>query len=223
MAAGTWGSCWAGIRDIIDIMSKISYSANMNHKVSEKEIRSTLLGTLRQECRGLVAEEVKLEGGTCIADVIAAGEHLAGYEIKSDFDRFDARLARQVQAYQRAFSRVYLVCGTKHLEEAHVFLPPWWGILVACRGSTGVELQCERVATSHDKLDRYSVASLLSKESGIDLLRSRHLACQRAASHSSIWQQVSRSLQLPDIERAVSESFSHPPAQSSIPWLFGSV
>lgn len=66
--------------------------------------------------------------GTNICDVMAVGDRLVGYEIKSDVDDY-SRLHEQVRAYNTHFDKNYIVVGDKHRRSVAQHIPPEWGII----------------------------------------------------------------------------------------------
>lgn len=185
----------------------------MAKKLSEAAIRAALIRDLRPLPGLVVAEEVRLEGGAARIDVATFGHELAGYEIKSDFDSFD-RMSNQIHAYNRVFSEIHLVCGCRHLPSAEAILPRWWGIHVASLCDGQVELTPARVASSHDRQDPYSVASLLSKEDALDLLRRHQGAVRAKPCFRELWLAIAAAVPLADIERAVACAFAGGAAQN---------
>lgn len=96
--------------------------------------------------------------GANVCDVMAVGEALIGYEIKSDIDNY-SRLREQIKSYDLHFDKNYIVVGNKHRKSAEGRVPNEWGIV--CIGEDSVEIV--REAKINKKVSRRSQLSLLWK------------------------------------------------------------
>lgn len=180
----------------------------MNEKLTELTIRNTLLRSLNKASECTVLEEVKIEGGTARIDVVAFGNEIVGYEIKSDFDNFD-RMANQIHAYNRVFSKINLVCGKRHLDYALAILPSWWGIILVSLVDDDQTLEQIREAKSHDRQDPYSVASLLNKQDAVELLKFYRCPVRPRSNLRAIWEAMASSIPLRKIEDAIVQNLSN--------------
>lgn len=182
----------------------------MKKILTEIRIRSALLQYLRDLPEpGFVAEEVKIEGGSARIDVVSFGAEITGYEIKSDFDNFD-RMANQIHAYNRAFPKINLVCGVRHLDYALAVLPSWWGIIQGSLSSDQLHLHRIREAKSHNKQDPYSVASLLPKQAAINILKTYGCYVSPRLNLKEIWETIAEHITLRDIENTIIQNVSKP-------------
>ena len=77
-----------------------------------------------------ILDELSVENGRAIADVVAVYKTCHCYEIKSDLDSL-TRLDRQVDFYNRVFEKITLVITEKHLSSAFGKIPDFWGVMVA--------------------------------------------------------------------------------------------
>lgn len=179
----------------------------MSEKLTEAIIREALLRALRDGSGNVILEEIKIEGGSARIDVASFGKEIVGYEIKSDFDNFD-RMANQIHAYNRVFSKINLVCGKRHLEYARAVLPSWWGIIQVSSVDGCSQLRQIRRAKSHDRQDAYSVASLLSRRDAVELLKSYRCPVHSRSNLRVIWEAMADSVPLRKIEDAIIQSFS---------------
>ncbi|MNJ42192.1 hypothetical protein D3C77_371490 [compost metagenome] len=83
---------------------------------------------LKKEATDVVFFEYPFHFGRRRADLICAEEGMiAGYEIKSAFDRID-RLESHIQSYAQIFDYVYVVCDSRHLESIRRITPERIGI-----------------------------------------------------------------------------------------------
>ena len=84
----------------------------------------------------VVVDELGLQHGRFRADIAVVNGHLAGFEIKSDFDRL-SRLPSQAEGYSSVFDQVTLILTDRHAAEAKNLIPDWWGLVCAHRGTRG--------------------------------------------------------------------------------------
>lgn len=134
----------------------------------------------------VVVDELGLQHGKFRADIAVVNGHLAGIEIKSDFDRL-ARLRSQVDGYSAVFDLVTLVLTGRHLQVAEELVPKWWGVVLAHVGSRGgIHFATIRRSRNNPAVEEFCVAQLLwrgeAKTVLLDLgLDERQLRGNRAA------------------------------------------
>ncbi len=96
----------------------------------DKDIREPLFEFL-EEAYGKVRIIEEKQLGRSRADVMMVlPSAVAGIEIKSDADTY-ARLAGQIQDYDRYFDYNFVVVGSTHAAHIRERVPGWWGILSA--------------------------------------------------------------------------------------------
>ena len=82
----------------------------------------------------------------CRIDVYTvSSREFIGYEIKSDADTLK-RLPQQIVSFNRLFDRMYLVCGSKHLDEALQLIPDWWGVIPVNENGELYRLKSPRIS-----------------------------------------------------------------------------
>lgn len=192
----------------------------MIEKLTETTIREALLKHLREKSNDVVLEEVKIEGGAARIDVASFGREIVGYEIKSDFDKID-RMSNQIHAYNRAFNKINLVCGARFLDYALAVMPAWWGIIQVSLCDGHPKLQKIRDASPHDRQDPYSVASLLSRENAVELLRLYSRPVRSKSNLRTIWETMAASIPLREIEGAIIHNLFNPPTSNMMPLFDG--
>jgi hypothetical protein len=136
-------------------------------ELRDSDIRAALhlrLQTQHQDdpATQIVNEMGVLKGG-CRIDVAVINGRLEGFEIKSDRDTLD-RLPRQAEAYGRVFDRVTAVCGPRHVEEAKLYVPCWWGIAAAQPTDGGVRIVQRRSPRTNPNVEPEAVVQLLWRE-----------------------------------------------------------
>lgn len=144
----------------------------------------------------VVVDELGLQHGRFRADIAVVNGHLAGYEIKSDFDRLD-RLSAQVDGYGAVFDRITLIATSKHLEEAVALVPEWWGLVSTQQGPRGgIRFATIRQARRNPDVNDLCVAQLLWREEAREILlhlgtEERQLRGNRAALYGLLVSRVS--------------------------------
>ena len=118
----------------------------------------------------VVVDELGLQHGRFRADIAVVNGHLAGFEIKSDFDSL-SRLASQAEGYSSVFDRVTLVLTGRHAVEAKSLIPDWWGLVSARRGTRGgIHFVTTRPCSRNPAVNNICVAQLLWREEAREIL-----------------------------------------------------
>lgn len=123
----------------------------------------------------MIRHELGLCSGSRRVDLAVVNGHLAGWEIKSDFDTLK-RLAGQAVVYNRVFDRLSIVTTSKHLQHAMDALPEWWGVVRAEGSDSSVHLRNVRQPRTNPGIDPMAVAQLLWRDEALEELRQRGLA-----------------------------------------------
>lgn len=150
-------------------------SEHTSKRLRDADIRLALklqvVPELLGECDGRAVEEVCLLAGEVRVDLAVLNGRLHAFEIKSEADTLE-RLALQMNAYNRVFDTVTLVCGKKHLVSVSDIVPSWWGLAVAVVEKNEVLVKTLRPALSNPSVDPLALVQLLWKEELLQLLRS---------------------------------------------------
>lgn len=138
----------------------------------------------------IVEEFVVGEGGRI--DLAWIGDHLAGFELKSDLDSL-ARLPRQMDVYGEVFDFCTLVVTRRHLARARQILRPRWGLALVARETPEVlRYRQVRRARSMKSVSQRALTNLLWRDELVRALdelgaasgvrsKSRDLLCDRLA------------------------------------------
>ena len=94
----------------------------------DRDIREPLFDFLEETYGKVRIIEEKTMGKSRADLVMVAPDALYGIEIKSDADTY-ARLARQVEDYDRYYDFNIVVVGTSHGMHIHEHVPDYWGII----------------------------------------------------------------------------------------------
>ncbi|HST61814.1 MAG TPA: sce7726 family protein [Longimicrobium sp.] len=166
-------------------------------------LRQSDLAQFANDGESRVVEEMGIFRGEYRIDAAVVNGHLHGYEIKSAKDTL-ARLPTQAAAYGAVFDFVTLVAAVSHLERATNLVPSWWGLRLAEPIGTSVLLTPIRQATRNPSVDPYHVAQLLWKSEALELLDQYGGARGfRKKPTFTIWRELTRRLDLPELQREV--------------------
>jgi hypothetical protein len=118
----------------------------------------------------VVVDELGLQHGRFRADIAVINGHLAGFEIKSDYDRLH-RLGSQLEGYCAVFDLVTLILTPKHLEGALSIVPNWWGIVISSQGPRGgIRFRTHRPGKRNPDVNDLCVAQLLWRKEVTEIL-----------------------------------------------------
>ena len=138
----------------------------------EKEIRLALKKDLYQSYpnkHGIIIDELAICEGSARIDIAVIGEHICGYEIKSEFDSFK-RFASQAARYNRCFEYVTLVISSIHLQEALAKSPDWWSVTEVINADRQIEFIKRRVGFKNPSIDPNAVVQLLWRDEAAQIL-----------------------------------------------------
>ena len=132
-------------------------------RMSEAEVRQaivlrSLLGESGSSIR--MVPEMALCQSQARIDLAVVGDHLVGWEIKTQNDSL-ARLQKQVEVYSRIFDRLWLAADERHIGAAASIIPPWWGIVRIVGHNDRWKLETIRPARLNRGIDLYSLVTLL--------------------------------------------------------------
>lgn len=127
--------------------------------VTTSEIRTTLISFLSRESRMHVCRE--FAHGTGRVDVLAVGDVLHCFEIKSDTDSL-GRVQSQVDSFSRYCEALTFVGGPRLAIKLLNELPLWCGVWLAHRTPRGVVLTILRVAKTNPRADARATLHILS-------------------------------------------------------------
>jgi len=131
----------------------------------DPDVRRVLMQALVARYAGetdtIVVEELGLCRGSVRADIAVVNGLMKGFEIKSDRDTLQ-RLLTQATVYSRVFDTATLVAAERHVAEAMVALPAWWGIEVIGNDGSLTEVQPTRPNPRVDRT-RYRLQSTWSQ------------------------------------------------------------
>lgn len=162
-------------------------------------LKQALVTRYGGETDTIVVEELGLCRGSVRADVAVINGLMKGFEIKSDRDTLQ-RLLTQATIYSRVFDTATLVSAERHVAEAMLALPPWWGIEVIGNDGSLTELQ---PSGPNPCLDADSVALLLWRDEAISLLAYAGATIHRHETRQNLCNRLAAVLSLDDLRCAV--------------------
>lgn len=173
--------------------------------LKDKEIRTALIAHLmnRSPRPARVVEELSIDNGNAIADVVACYRELHCYEIKGQTDNV-RRVLAQSEFYSRSFPKLTLVTTENHLSWAINSLPEYWGLML-------VKTQGERVIF---KYIRKAITNFrFCKRKALMMLWKNELTAM-ASNHPKLI--LKKSLTRDDIAEQISNKFNREDALAGI-------
>lgn len=156
--------------------------AAMNDTAIRSKLTEWLAKEFSHDQTTVVYQEFAVPRPAARADVVVVNGRLSGFEIKSDLDNF-SRLSQQMFSFSSVFERVTLVTTRRHIDKAIVYVPSWWGILMA---SPSVSLKPIRLARMNRGVDINKALYLLSCQELRNLLYENKLLPNRALSKGDL-------------------------------------
>lgn len=130
----------------------------------DKEIRIALVQHLmkRSPKPARVLEELTIDNGNAIADVVACYREMHCYEIKGQTDNV-RRLLAQSEFYSKSFPKLTLVTTENHIKWAAVHAPEHWGLLLVKEQRGRVVLSYVRKAGTNSSFCKQKALLMLWK------------------------------------------------------------
>ena len=95
----------------------------------DKDIRPALIERLSRQRPKAIIEELRIDDGRAVADVVALFEEAHCYEIKGATDKIE-RLKSQGSYFCQSFRKITLVTTDNHINRAQLMIPEYWGIVL---------------------------------------------------------------------------------------------
>ena len=152
--------------------------------LKDKDIRAALKEHLarRKPTAEKVVDELRVQNGGAIADVVALYKEMHCYEIKGETDSV-GRLTKQSSFYSLVFPKLTAVVALNHLKWAMSNLPSYWGIIVAVEKEGVVTLCYKRSAGFNPNFDKELGLMILWKDELINIA-SNILSIRVKSSHT---------------------------------------
>lgn len=171
----------------------------------DREIRTALIAHLmkRSPRPARVLEELTIDNGNAIADVVACYREMHCYEIKGQTDNV-RRLLAQSEFYSKSFPKLTLVTTENHIKWAATHAPKHWGLMLA-------KVQRDRVVLSY--IRKAGTNSSFCKQKALLMLWKAELTAI-ANAHPQV--SLKKSFTRADIATAISIGISREDALSGI-------
>lgn len=132
--------------------------------LKDKEIRTTLVNHLmrRSHRPARVIEELTIDNGNAIADVVACYREMHCYEIKGQTDNI-RRILAQSEFYSQSFPKLTLVTTENHIRWAEAYVPKYWGLMLAKEQGKRIVLSHIRKAGTNSNFSKRKALLMLWK------------------------------------------------------------
>lgn len=140
-------------------------------RLNDKEIRFALLNRLnRQKTKPrAIIEELRVNNGNAIADVVALYKEAHCYEIKGENDKIE-RISQQGSFYNTSFRKITLVTTENHLKKAIALAPFEWGIMIASYKYNNIIFRNIRASRSNSAFNKELATQTLWKSEMLEIL-----------------------------------------------------
>lgn len=142
-------------------------------------------------------------------DLAVIGDHLVGYEFKSDLDTL-TRLPRQMDIYGQVFDYCTLVVTDKHMAKARQVLLPTWGLGLVRRADDGeLHYRQVRLAKPMRSVRKLTLAQLLWRDEALRALDA--LGCAdgyRSKTRDVLWVRLSEVCAMPELRTIVTDALT---------------
>jgi hypothetical protein len=168
--------------------------------LKDKEIRTALLAHLmnRSPRPARVVEELSIDDGNAIADVVACYRELHCYEIKGQTDNV-RRVLAQSEYYSQSFPKLTLVTTSNHLSWALSNMPEHWGLMLAKEHGERVIFRYVRKAKTNSKFCKRKALMMLWKAELATLASSHpNVILKKSFTRADIAEQISQNFNRDD-------------------------
>lgn len=144
--------------------------------LNDKNIRQALIKRLQSQSNHpqAIIEELRVQNGNAIADVVALYKDAHCFEIKGDGDKIE-RILCQGNFYNSSFMKITIVTTEKHLSKTLKIAPDYWGIMVAFEFNDNILFRYIRGAQCNPEFDKDLALLTLWKSEMLNLLKDRNL------------------------------------------------
>lgn len=164
--------------------------------LNDNNIRVRLISFLnaRRPAPLSIIEELHIDNGRAIADVVAIHNNLHCYEIKGESDSIK-RIKTQANFYNKSFNKVTLVTTKNHLSWAVKNSPSFWGILlVEHKDDISISLKYIRKANNNPHFSKEISLMMLWKEELLTIASDMKIKTRSSYTRSELANLISCSL-----------------------------
>jgi len=168
--------------------------------LKDKEIRAALMAHLmnRSPRPARVVEELSIDNGNAIADVVACYREMHCYEIKGQTDNV-RRVLTQSAFYSQSFPKLTLVTTENHLKWAVNNLPEHWGLMLVIMRGQRIVIRYVRKANANVHYCKRTALMMLWKAE-LAALASTHprISLKKSFTREDIADQISSNFRKDD-------------------------
>ncbi|QIF96205.1 sce7726 family protein [Proteus vulgaris] len=175
--------------------------------LNDKELRFALIDWLHRKSMKpqKIIEELSVNNGLAIADVVAIYKDLHCYEIKGDNDRIE-RILKQGLSYDLSFRKITLLTTEKHKLKALSLAPSHWGILIAHINKGQIKLSYARKTKANVGFSPMVALSTLWKSEMLEILTKENIPIlSKDKNRDTISQRISSQLNKLSISNEISD------------------
>ena len=139
--------------------------------LNDKELREALIQWLYRKSvkPKKIVEELSVNNGFAIADVVAIYKEMHCFEIKGDNDKIE-RILKQGMSYNLSFRKITLVTTLRHRDKAVSISPPFWGIIIAREINGIIKFNYERKCKENKNFSPVVALATLWKSEMLEIL-----------------------------------------------------
>ncbi len=145
-------------------------------KLNDKLIRSAFIEWLykRRPAPKKIIEELSVDNGNAIADIVVLSRDLHCFEIKGESDKIE-RLQKQSLHYDLAFRKITLITTQNHLDKSFNLAPSYWGIIEAKIKDGAVIFSYKRKASLSPMFSKVTALQTLWKVEMLNIVNKKSI------------------------------------------------
>lgn len=179
--------------------------------LNDKELRGALIEWLYKKSikPKKIIEELPVNNGFAIADVVAIYNEMHCFEIKGENDKIE-RILKQGESYNLSFRKITLVTTTKHQEKALALAPSHWGILIAKPYKEEIKFTYIRKSKSNVNFNPIVALTTLWKSEMLEILNKENISIlSKDKNRDTISLRISSELNKLNISSEISNKLLH--------------
>ncbi|EDV9235473.1 sce7726 family protein [Salmonella enterica subsp. enterica serovar Florida] len=178
--------------------------------LNDNKIRTALINFLlaKKPAPEKIIEELHIENGRAIADVVAAYSYLHCYEIKGETDSI-GRILTQANYYNTSFNKITLVTTKNHLTWALKRSPTFWGIILVELKDNNITFKYIRGAKDNIFFRKENAFMMLWKDEMLKVANEASVPVKRSHTRLEIAEMLSSSLKKSDALQTIQSIISN--------------
>lgn len=179
--------------------------------LNDKELRVALIQWLNRKSvkPKKIVEELSVNNGFAIADVVAIYKEMHCFEIKGDHDKIE-RIIKQGISYNLSFRKITLVTTLRHKDKALSLSPSHWGIIIAKDVNGEVKFSYERKCKDNIGFSPIVALTTLWKSEMLEILDKEKIhLLNKEKTRDMISLRISNALDKLSISSEISDKLLH--------------